>query len=199
MSMNIKYLLLVLCLPTITAGEEFYNVATKEHAAALPSVIKVNGNVIFDPRINEASQVGWRIKNVISNAPAGTVAYGITWVDSGGTFATAVLTTRTQAEQDALDAAAAAQQAAQLVAYKDRESTPTNWIRIERAAIELLVDENNALRQWLVDFKVQVAAASTLADLKTRVATLPNMPVRTAAQIKTALRNKLDTYPDTSP
>jgi len=58
-----------------------------------------------------------------------------------------------------------------------------------RALAKLTIDEINDLRQWIAAFKVQVAAASTLADLKTRVATLPATPDRTLAQAKTAYKN----------
>lgn len=64
--------------------------------------------------------------------------------------------------------------------------------RLVRATAAVLIDELNLIRQWLVSFKAQVALASNLADLKTRVATLPNMPDRTLAQAKTAIENKLN-------
>jgi len=63
---------------------------------------------------------------------------------------------------------------------------------VTRAIVAVLVDELNALRQWLASFKVEVAAATTLADLKTRVAGLPNMPNRTLAQAKTAILDRID-------
>jgi hypothetical protein len=61
-----------------------------------------------------------------------------------------------------------------------------------RAVAALAVDEINTLRQWIVAFKVEVAAAATLADLKTRVAALPNLPDRTLAQAKAAFINKVN-------
>lgn len=64
--------------------------------------------------------------------------------------------------------------------------------KLQRAVAAVLVDEINSLRQWLASFKAEVAAATSLADLKTRVAGLPNMPDRTLAQAKTAIENKLD-------
>lgn len=54
------------------------------------------------------------------------------------------------------------------------------------------LDEFNILRQWIMAFKVEVAAATNLADLKTRVAALPNLPDRTASQIRGAVRTKID-------
>lgn len=67
----------------------------------------------------------------------------------------------------------------------------TALYKVLRAEASVLVDEINTLRQWIVAFKVQVAAATTLADLKTRVASLPNMPDRTLEQAKTAIKNTI--------
>ena len=67
----------------------------------------------------------------------------------------------------------------------------TNRGKVLRALAAVLVDEINILRGWLVSFKAEVAAATNLADLKTRVAGLPNTPDRTLAQAKTAVANKI--------
>jgi hypothetical protein len=61
-----------------------------------------------------------------------------------------------------------------------------------RAVATVLVDEENAIRSWLTDFKAAVAGAATLAALKTAVAALPNMPARTLAQAKTAVQNAIN-------
>jgi hypothetical protein len=61
-----------------------------------------------------------------------------------------------------------------------------------RAAGAVQVDEINLLRQWITSFKAAVAAATSLADLKTRVAALANMPDRTLSQYKTAVLNHID-------
>ncbi len=63
----------------------------------------------------------------------------------------------------------------------------------QRAAAKVMVDEINLLRSWITDFKVQVAAASSLADLKTRVAALPAVPARTLTQFKTAIKAEIET------
>ncbi len=54
------------------------------------------------------------------------------------------------------------------------------------------VDEINLLRDWIMDFKAAVAAATTLADLKTRVANLANLPDRTITQYKSAVLSQID-------
>jgi hypothetical protein len=61
-----------------------------------------------------------------------------------------------------------------------------------RVTVKLLVDELNILRQWITDFKAATAAASSLANLKTGVAALPNVPQRTYQQAKTAINNLID-------
>jgi hypothetical protein len=59
-----------------------------------------------------------------------------------------------------------------------------------KALALVLLDEGNLTRRRLASFKVQVAAATTLADLKTRVAALPAMPDRTVEQLKAAVSEK---------
>ncbi len=61
-----------------------------------------------------------------------------------------------------------------------------------RAVASLLIDELNASRGWIMAFKAELAVATTLAGLKTRVAALPNLPDRTFVQAKTAFANKID-------
>lgn len=63
--------------------------------------------------------------------------------------------------------------------------------RVNRAIVLVSKDEINNIRQWLESFKAEVALASSLADLKTRVASLSSMPNRTSSQAKTAIINKL--------
>lgn len=68
------------------------------------------------------------------------------------------------------------------------ENDHTAVYKTLRGTAAVLVDEINILRQWIVAFKVEVAAAASLADLKTRVAALPNLPDRTLTQAKTAIK-----------
>lgn len=67
-------------------------------------------------------------------------------------------------------------------------------LQLELLALGLTaMDEINLLRDWLMDFKVEVAAAASLADLKLRIANnLPNLPQRTEQQAKNAYENKID-------
>lgn len=61
-----------------------------------------------------------------------------------------------------------------------------------KAIAAVVIDELNTLRQWIAAFKVEVAAATNLANLQSRVASLPNMPDRTAAQARTAIKNAIN-------
>jgi hypothetical protein len=67
------------------------------------------------------------------------------------------------------------------------------WLVVDRGLFYVVLDEVNALRQWIADFKTQTAASTSYADLKARVATLPNMPQRTAQQGLNAIIAKIDT------
>jgi hypothetical protein len=99
----------------------------------------------------------------------------------------------TQGERDAVDASiAAALLLARRTGGKDYIDSVEALGIILRAVADITKDELNILRQWLAAFKVEVAAASNLADLKTRVATLPATADRTLAQLKTAIKNKID-------
>lgn len=62
---------------------------------------------------------------------------------------------------------------------------------VVKAAVLVILDDRNATAQWLTDFKAAVAAATSLADLKTRVAALPACPQRTPEQIKAAIKAEL--------
>ncbi len=53
-------------------------------------------------------------------------------------------------------------------------------------------NENNNLRSWVTDFKVAVAAATSLSDLQSRIAGLPNMPERTTQQLLDAVDTDID-------
>ncbi len=61
-----------------------------------------------------------------------------------------------------------------------------------RAIAALAIDEINTLREWIVSFQGAVAAATSLANLQTRVAALPNLPDRTLAQAKNAFIAKVN-------
>jgi len=63
--------------------------------------------------------------------------------------------------------------------------------KLMTAYSDILKDEFNHVRGWITDFKVEVAAAANLGDLKTRIAAMPDLPDRTLAQLKTAVQNRI--------
>jgi hypothetical protein len=62
---------------------------------------------------------------------------------------------------------------------------------ILRALALTTLSEINLLRQWVTDFKAATAAATNLANLQTRVAALPNVPQRTAQQLREAIKQQV--------
>jgi hypothetical protein len=73
-------------------------------------------------------------------------------------------------------------------------SDPQSAMKALRAVMGLVVDENNVLRQRLRDLDAAVAAATTLADLKTRwsqVTAASPLPARTDAQARTAAASRI--------
>ncbi len=77
-----------------------------------------------------------------------------------------------------------------VVAYRarvlDYMASPDADARAYRAVAAIMVDEINLLREWIVAFKAATAAATSLANLQTRVAALPDLPDRTLAQARSA-------------
>ncbi len=62
----------------------------------------------------------------------------------------------------------------------------------DRAIVLTLVDGINFLRDGDTSFKVAVAASTNLANLKTRVDALSNLPARSTAYARTAITNKIN-------
>jgi hypothetical protein len=120
----------------------------------------------------------------------------ITGVNSNGLVSPAGLQAAAQPTIDAFDDSDTAQNAAENQAYRGTaqirlDDDRTDLYKILRAEADVLVGELNILRQWFMSFKAEVAAATSLADLKSRVATLPDTPDRTLSQALTALKNTI--------
>lgn len=72
-----------------------------------------------------------------------------------------------------------------------KSNEPMSYLsRLIRSLALVVKDENNLCRNWIQDFKTQVNLATSLADLKNRVAQLPDMPARTAQQALNAILDK---------
>lgn len=99
----------------------------------------------------------------------------------------------TPAEKAATDAALSASvTAGHRTSGKAILLNPSDHGVLLRAFADIVKDELNNIRGWLVSFKAAVNSASTLADLKIRVAALPNMPDRSLSQLKTAIESRID-------
>lgn len=98
-----------------------------------------------------------------------------------------------QGEKDAVDAAeAAAAITATRTGAKNSLTGFNSASLADRAKLDIIKDEFNIIRKWTRDFKTEVVAATNLANLQARVATLPTLNDRTLDQIKTALQNRVD-------
>lgn len=86
--------------------------------------------------------------------------------------------------QSALDTAPA--ETPQLAAQNIIDNMPV----FEKAILLTLLDELNNLREWITDFKAAIAASTSMADMKTRIAALSNTPDRTVPQAIQAVRTK---------
>lgn len=64
--------------------------------------------------------------------------------------------------------------------------------KLIRAVVLLVLDEFNSHALKINAILDAVDAATSLADLKTRVAAIVDYPPRTAAQLKTAIQNKIN-------
>lgn len=69
---------------------------------------------------------------------------------------------------------------------------PSPISKVNRASLLVALDEINILRGRFTDIAADVAAATTLADLKTRWAARSALPDRTPTQLKTAVAAKLN-------
>ncbi len=96
-----------------------------------------------------------------------------------------IFTEMTQPEKDAVDAQ-------ELSAQRDTTSARLDEIEdIVRAFVLTLLDERNRMAQAFNDLKNGIATANNLNDAKTAAALISDEPIRTVAQIKNGIRNKL--------
>ena len=126
-----------------------------------------------------------------------TAGFAIDSVNSDGIVSPSNLQAAAQPTIDAFDDSDAAELAfentnARASAISRLDNDKTDLLKLQRAEAGIAIDEINAIREWITSLKAAVAAASTIANLKTGVAALPNMPDRTLAQAITALKNKIN-------
>lgn len=74
---------------------------------------------------------------------------------------------------------------------ENEPSAPSRAIRA--LAVATLDEVYTPLQEWIVAFKQQVAQATSLNDLKSRIANnLPNIPVRNKGDLVAYIKNKID-------
>lgn len=84
--------------------------------------------------------------------------------------------------------------AAELSAHRDRLADEMTALETYSRNFALIVmDEFNAVSSTINSILTEISAATNLADLKTRIQAITPRPQRTAAQLKTALRNRMNT------
>jgi hypothetical protein len=85
-----------------------------------------------------------------------------------------------------------AEYAAAAAAFRALQSELDNAQLITKGLALTILDELNRITSRMRDFDAAVQAATSLADLKTRVAALSAIPARTAAQLKAAVKAKVE-------
>ena len=166
-----------------------YNVQTKTYFTIPGGITLPNGiqQSLGETLTPEAIAAGWRYYRP---APHGERYNFSTWIDSGEEYVEAT-TDYTDSEWAIIVAQREAAAAAAEAAAKAIEQDLDEYERRMKAVVLVLVDEINLLRGWVTGFKAEVAAATSLADLKARVATTPNMPARTGVQAKAVIAAKV--------
>jgi 1,6-anhydro-N-acetylmuramate kinase len=104
------------------------------------------------------------------------------WVITGD-----VVSLMSQTEMDAVDAA---------ILDANREATASRMENVEdiiRALALTTLDDLNLHAARITAILDAIDQNSTLATIKTAIAAIPDIPQRTGAQLKTAVRNKLGT------
>jgi hypothetical protein len=90
-----------------------------------------------------------------------------------------------QAERDAIDAA-------ELEAQRDATASRLDLVEdVLRAFVLALLDERNRMADKFNALRAGIAGANNLADAKAAAAAIADEPLRSAADIKTVIRNKL--------
>lgn len=134
--------------------------------------------LIFDDRSNPTEQ---QIKTLLNTVP-------IIYVKVNGL----ALEEMTVQEKSSVDAEIAAKVLAdQRLGAMNILNSPESQSKAIRAFADIVKDEVNIVRQWMMSYKAEVAAATSLTNLQTRVAGLPNLSDRTLDQLKTAIINRI--------
>jgi hypothetical protein len=147
------------------------------------------------------AQLSERLTDVLAAACPGLYAVGSwtdkqTWIFTPAAGATAPQIAAAANAIAAFDIGDAAQAVWQNLKDRATAAATIDALHAEakalRAVASVLIDELNAVRQWLVAFKAATAASTNYATLKSGIGGLSNMPDRTLAQAKTAIQNAIN-------
>lgn len=143
------------------------------HRTTLSYLYSVSPNELTEPLVN------YVVEPDMSPVAGEPVKY---WKLTGD-----ILSVMNQTEKDAVDA--------QLLSdSRDATVDPLDDVEdLLRHIVDKTIREVNLLRQWIMDYKAEVAAATSHGNLKTRVAAMNDLDDRTFSQFKTQVRNDLGT------
>jgi hypothetical protein len=114
------------------------------------------------------------------------------WEDDGMYAVEYVDSVKSKAQLDAEAAARAAEETAAVAAFRAVQGELDNAQLITKGLALTILDELNRIANRMRAFDAAVQAASTLQGMKTLVASLPAIPDRTAAQLKAAVKAKVE-------
>jgi hypothetical protein len=167
------------------------NIVTQTQSATLPQQVGGTYNPTWQTSPDALIAAGWRIETAQPGAIAtGYERLSIRWIQDPGNPQGAI-----PQYTDTLIATRVAAEAAAKAAGIAFQSELDNAERIVKGLGLTILDEINLVRQWTADYKVVVAAATSLANLQTRVAAMPDLAQRTAAQLKAAVLAKAQALP----
>lgn len=171
-------------------------VACASASSATTALYRISSGEVFFISVTDDMFTGWDHPNlaVITNGtyPDGTTVVKRVLGDAKIIDGT-VVRNATQVEIDTFQPFSQddfnKEKAAQALKYLQ---TDPEFRRIMIALADTLNEyEFIKLREWIRAFKVEVAAATSLADLKSRVAALPAMNDHTLSQLRTQIENRI--------
>jgi len=158
-----------------------------EDVVEMPSAL---GN-ISPAKLDDWVAAGWR-----EYAPSATENIRSSlWVDDGTQYREVVTEAWSAQDLAQKESDRQAAYAAEAAAFRTLQSELDNAQLITKGMALTILDELNRITSRMRDFDAAVQAATSLADLKTRVGGLLPIPERTVAQLKAAVKAKVDGLP----
>jgi hypothetical protein len=144
-----------------------------------------------NPTLQDMVADGWReyVPSVLPNIKSSE------WVDTGTMCVQSNVVQYTAEELAAQDAARRAEIAASDAAWLAYQAEIDHAERITKGLALTILDELNQITQRMRAFDAAVQAATSLADMKARVAALSAVPDRTVQHLKAAVKTKVEGLP----